>query len=327
MGKFLVTGVAGFIGSRVAEMLLDDGHFVIGCDNLNSAYDVQIKNWRLHQIQKRSNFAFHHLDISRLENLTELFTRENNPRVDAVINLAARAGVRQSVLDPWGYYETNLTGTLNLLEMCRQYDVGKFILASTSSIYGSDAPLPTPESASSDQPLQPYAASKKAAEVLCHSYHFLHGIDVTIFRFFTVYGPAGRPDMSLFRFTQWIREGRPVRLLGTGEQSRGFTYIDDIARGTIKGIQPLGYEIINLGGHETITMIDLIRALEEKIGKKAVIEYYPADPADMMANRADVSKANHLLGWVPQVSLGEGLNYLVQWYEQERDWASQVLTQ
>lgn len=326
MGKYIVTGVAGFIGSRVAEMLLDDGHHVIGLDNLNSAYDIRMKEWRLNRLKDRSNFAFHLLDISKQEELTGLFDDQAGFAVDAVINLAARAGVRQSVLDPVSYYETNLMGTLNLLETCRQHDIGKFILASTSSIYGSDAPLPTPESASSDRPLQPYAASKKAAEVLCHSYHFLHGLDVTVFRFFTVYGPAGRPDMSLFRFTQWIHEGRTLKLLGTGEQSRGFTYIDDIARGTISGLKPLGYEIINLGGHETIKMIDLIKALEEKIGRKAMIEYHPADPADMMANWADVSKAYHLLGWQPRVGLNEGITNLVEWYQQERNWASQILT-
>ncbi len=327
MANYLVTGVAGFIGSRVAEMLLDEGHFVIGCDNLNNAYDVRVKHWRLSKIKNRENFSFHHLDISQKASLNAIAVNGDAQKLDAVINLAARAGVRQSVLDPWAYYETNLTGTLNLLDLCRQNGIRKFILASTSSIYGDDAPLPTPETANSDLPLQPYAASKKAAEVLCHSYHFLHGIDITVFRFFTVYGPAGRPDMSLFRFTQWIREGRPLKLLGSGEQSRGFTYIDDIARGTIRGIKPLGYEIINLGGHETIKMIELIRLLEVKIGKKAIIQEQPPDPADMMANWADVSKADRLLGWKPQIDLDEGINELVKWYEQERSWASQVITQ
>ena len=189
-----------------------------------------------------------------------------------------------------------------------------------------DAPLPTPENASSDHPLQPYAASKKGAEALCHSYHYLYGIDVTVFRYFTVYGPAGRPDMSMFRFTQWISEGRPVRLNGDGEQSRGFTYVDDIARGTILGLKPLGYEIINLGGHETITINDLIHMLESLIGKKARIEHLPVNPADMLANWANVEKAGQILGWEPQVSLQEGVSRLVEWYRQERSWASQIST-
>jgi UDP-glucuronate 4-epimerase len=183
-----------------------------------------------------------------------------------------------------------------LLEACREYEIPKFILASTSSIYGADAPQPTPETADSSQPLQPYSASKKAAEVMAHSYHYLYGLDVSIFRYFTVYGPAGRPDMVMFRFTQWIREGRPVRLNGDGTQSRGFTYVDDIARGTIAGLKPLGYEIINLGGHEPITMNEMIARLEELVGCKANVEHLPFHKADMLSNLADVSKARKLLG-------------------------------
>jgi nucleoside-diphosphate-sugar epimerase len=245
---------------------------------------------------------------------------------EAVINLAARAGVRQSVEDPWVYLDTNITGTLNLLELCQQYDINKFILASTSSLYGADAPLPTAEEANSDRPLQPYAASKKGAEVLAHSYHFLYGIDVTIFRYFTVYGPAGRPDMVMFRFVQWIYEGQKLKVNGDGEQSRGFTYVDDIARGTILGLKPLGYQVINLGGHETIKINELITLFEEKTGQKADIEYRPAHPADMKTNWADVEKAGELLGWRPEVSLSEGIANLISWYQAERAWASQIIT-
>jgi len=332
MANYLVTGAAGFIGARVAAMLLDGGHTVIGIDNLNDAYDVRVKHWRLNALKDHPNFILNRVDISQRNGMNGVATLVNRDRagqkiqIDAIINLAARAGVRPSVLDPWAYYETNLTGTLNLLELCRQQGIPKFMLASTSSIYGNDAPLPTPEDASSDYPLQPYAASKKGAEALCHAYHYLHGIDTTIFRFFTVYGPAGRPDMSMFRFTQWIREGRPLRLNGDGEQSRGFTYIDDIARGVILGLQPLGYEIINLGGHETVTINELIRMIEAKIGKKAIIEQLPAVAADMLASWADVTKAGRLLGWKPQVSLAEGVSNMIEWYENERSWASQIVT-
>ena len=247
-------------------------------------------------------------------------------RFDAVINLAARAGVRASVENPWVFVESNVVGTLNMLELCRQTGTRKFLLASTSSIYGDDPPYPTPETASSDRPLQPYAASKKGAEALAHSYHYLHKIDVSVVRYFTVYGPAGRPDLALFRFTQWISEGRPVQVYGDGEQSRGFTYLDDIARGTIQALKPLGYEIINIGGHEVITINDLITLIENTVGKKAVVEYGPAVLADMRSNWADVRKAGELLGWEPQVGLNEGVKRLAEWYAAERDWAKDVLT-
>lgn len=329
MAHYLLTGAAGFIGFRVAEMLLEAGHTVIGVDNLNDAYDVRVKHWRLNRLN-RPNFIFHRLDISNRQELecfwAQTFKSSKAQTFDAVINLAARAGVRQSLENPWVYVDTNLTGTLNLLELCRQNDTPKFILASTSSVYGENAPLPTPEEADSDRPLQAYAASKKAAEALCHAYHFLYDIDVTIFRYFTVYGPAGRPDMVMFRFTLWISEGHPVILYGDGEQTRGFTYVDDIARGTILGLKPLGYEIINLGGHESIKINDLIRILEDLIGRKAQIEQLPLHPADMLSNWANVEKAKRLLNWVPQVPLQEGIANLVAWYNEEREWASQVQT-
>jgi UDP-glucuronate 4-epimerase len=178
----------------------------------------------------------------------------------------------------------------------------------------------------SDRPLQPYAASKKGAEALAHSYHHLYGIDVSILRYFTVYGPAGRPDLALFRFVQWISEGRPVRVNGDGNQSRGFTYVDDIARGTIAALRPLGYEIINLGGHEVITINDLVTLIEDVVGKKANVVHDPPNPADMLTNQADVSKARELLDWSPQVNMREGVRRLVEWYNAERSWASEVLT-
>ena len=323
MANYLVTGAAGFIASRVSELLLAAGHTVTGVDNLNDAYDVRIKEYRLNQLLPRPGFTFLRLDISQREAIDQLAAAGS---FAAVINLAARAGVRQSVENPWVYVDTNVTGTLNLLELCRMQGIPKFILASTSSIYGEDAPLPTPESASSDYPLQVYAASKKGAEALCHAYHYLNGLDVTIFRYFTVYGPAPRPDMVMFRFTQWISEGRPVLLNGDGEQSRGFTYVDDIARGTILGLKPAGYEIINLGGSQVITINQLIRTLEGLIGRKAQVTRLPRHPADMSTNHANVQKAGELLGWEPVVSLEEGIARLVSWYQAERSWAADLKT-
>jgi len=283
-----------------------------------------LKEWRLGRLQGRPGFIFHKIDITDRETLTDIVA-DTEP-VDAVINLAARAGVRPSVNNPWTYVDANIVGTLNLLELCRQYSIPKFVLASTSSIYGADAPLPTPEDADSSLPLQPYAASKKAAEVMCHAYHYLHDIDVSILRYFTVYGPAGRPDMAVFRFIQWIAEDRTVIVNGDGEQSRGLTFVDDIANGTILALRPVGYEIINLGGHEVVRIKDLIRILEEQLGRKAKVEYRPLHRADMTANLAQVDKAARLLDWEPQVSLEAGLRVAVSWYLAEREWARQVDT-
>lgn len=325
MAKYLVTGAAGFIAARVCNLLLDDGHSIVGVDNLNKAYDVRLKEWRLARLTSRPGFLFQKQDIA--DRAAVNVTIEEQGPFDAVINLAAWAGVRASVEDPWAFVDTNTTGTLNLLEACRQYGIPKFILASTSSVYGANAPQPTPETADSSTPLQPYAASKKGAEVMAHSYHYLYDLDVSIFRYFTVYGPAGRPDMVMFRFAQWIREGRPVLLNGDGSQSRGFTYVDDIARGTIAGLKPLGYEIMNLGGHESITMNEMIERLEELTGCKARVQRQPFHKADMLSNLADISKARRLLGWEPQVDLLEGMRHLVEWYHEERDWASQVITE
>ncbi|MBM3145963.1 MAG: NAD-dependent epimerase/dehydratase family protein [Chloroflexi bacterium] len=323
MANYLVSGVAGFIAARVAEMLLDTGHTVVGLDNINDAYDVRMKEYRLRNLRDRDGFEFYRLDISDRDFL-QAFERSNASTLNAVINLAARAGVRASVENPWVYVDTNITGTLNLLELCQRQGISKFILASTSSIYGADAPLPTPETADSARPLQAYAASKKGAEAIAHAYHYLYDIDVSIARFFTVYGPAGRPDMSVFRFIRWITEGETLHLNGDGSQSRGYTYIDDIARGVILGLKDVGFEIFNLGGHESITMNDLIGIIEEHVGRKAVIQYHPFARADMKANLADVSKAGELLGWKPAVGLEEGISRTIEWYNANRTWAKEL---
>jgi UDP-glucuronate 4-epimerase len=326
MSNYLVTGAAGFIGARTSEMLLAQGHTVTGIDNMNDAYDPRMKDYRLRKLETTPGFTFVRADISDREAMLGPRSLVNGQSFDGVINLAARAGVRYSVEDPWVFIDSNVTGTLNMLEICRRSGDCKFILASTSSIYGAEPPYPTPESASSSEVLQPYAASKKGAEVLAHSYHHLYGIDTTVLRFFTVYGPAGRPDLALFRFVQWILEGRPVRINGDGHQSRGFTYIDDIARGIIAALKPLGHEIINLGGHEVITINGLVTLIEDITGKQAIVEHGPPNPADMFTNWADVSKARELLGWTPEYDMRRGTEKLVEWYLQERDWAKDVLT-
>jgi UDP-glucuronate 4-epimerase len=321
----LLTGVAGFIASRVAELLLEQGHKVVGIDNMCAAYDLRLKDYRLNRLKAGTDLEFQLADIADRDSIGTIWD-ERGP-FDAVINLAARAGVRQSVTNPWVYVDTNMTGTLNLLDLCRRDGVRKFVLASTSSLYGGNNPVPFSEDANTDRPLSPYAASKKGAEAMCHTYHHLYGIDVTIFRYFTVYGPAGRPDMSLFRFVQWISEERPLVLYGDGTQSRDFTYVDDIARGTILGLKPLGYEVINLGSDSPHDLLELIRLIEEDTGKKARVEQHAMHAADVMATWADVSKAKRLLGWQAEYTLKQGVGLLCEWYRENRAWASDIVTE
>lgn len=323
-GRILLTGCAGFIGSNVAALLLSLGYQVDGIDNLNDAYDVRLKQWRLAQLEGRAGFAFHPLDIGDRDAIAKLFVNRNG--YQAVVNLAARAGVRQSVENPWVYIQTNVVGTLNLLELCREHGVKKFVLASTSSLYGEKTPRPFREDASTDSVLSPYAASKKSAEVMCFTYHYLYGLDVSILRYFTVYGPAGRPDMSLFRFVQWISEGTPLILFGDGRQERDFSYVGDIAAGTVAALRPMGYEVINLGSDHPVAINDAISLIEELVGRTAVIDSRKPHPADVRATWADITKAGALLDWRPQTAFNDGVSRLVAWYRENRDWARTIAT-
>lgn len=324
MSAYIVTGAAGFIGSKVADALLSQGHQVFGVDNLSAAYDVRMKEHRLEKLLLHPAFTFLKADITHQEIIDQL--TQAVPHARAVINLAAMAGVRQSMSDPWSYLYTNTLGTLNMLEYTRRQEVPKFILASTSSLYGADGTPPHSELAPTDRPLAPYAASKKGAEAFAYSYHHLYGIDTSVVRYFTVYGPAGRPDMSMFRFCQWIAEERPVVINGSGEQSRGFTYVDDIAAGTLLALKNVGYEIFNLGGHEVLSINAVVEMLENMLGKKAKRVYMPSHPADVFSNVADVSKARAMLGWQPRVGLQEGVQNLVSWYLANRSWAKDIIT-
>jgi nucleoside-diphosphate-sugar epimerase len=318
----LVTGCAGFIGWKVSERLLSEGHTVIGVDNLDSAYQVRLKEWRLLQLQPAPRFIFHRISITDRQALAPLFQEYS---VDGIINLAARAGVRASLEDPWAYYETNVRGTLNLLDACREYGISKFVLSSTSSLYASRNPRPYREDADTDQPLSPYAASKKAAEELCYVYHHLYGLDITVLRYFTVYGPAGRPDMAVLRFIKWIAEGEPLVLYGDGGQQRDFTYIDDIAIGTILGLKALGFEVINLGADRPVAVRKLIELLQTLLGRNALIQPQPMHPADVLVTWADISKARSQLGWVSEITLEEGLRRAVDWYMENRVWLKEIL--
>ncbi len=320
--NILLTGVAGFIGARTAELLLEDGHKVVGVDNMNDYYDVSVKQYRLDQMKQKESFEFLQLDIENKGALDACF---ENRAFDAVINLAARAGVRASITDPFVYLATNALGTLNLLDLMLKHGVNRYVMASTSSLYAGK-PMPFLETADVRQPLSPYAASKLGAEAMAYSYHHLHGLDVSILRYFTVYGPAGRPDMSPFRFTEWVSRGEPVCLYGDGEQTRDFTYIDDIARGTIAATEQCsGYEIYNIGGgNEPISINTMIGEIERHLGKKANIDYQPQNNADMQDTAANIDKAMGKLAWKPEVSPVDGLERTVKWHQENSDWLKGV---
>lgn len=346
MANYLVTGTAGFIASRVAEMLLEEGHTVVGVDNLNDYYDVRLKDYRLNRLlggqhsisdnPRQSAFAsdggpksgrsfqrfhFRHLDIENLSALEALFAEF---QFDAVFNLAARAGVRYSMENPHVYLSTNTQGTLNILECMRRHGVKKQVLASTSSLYAG-CPMPFTEDLPVNTPLSPYAATKKAAELMSYSYHKLYGLDTTVVRYFTVFGPAGRPDMSVFRFIKWIDEDAPLELFGDGTQSRDFTYVDDIASGTILAVKPIGCEVINLGGgRNPISLQTVIAFIENALGKKAKIIGKPFHLADIKETWADISKAERLLGWKPRVSPEQGFQKTVEWYLANRSWLQSI---
>ncbi|MGB9595412.1 MAG: SDR family NAD(P)-dependent oxidoreductase [Candidatus Poribacteria bacterium] len=316
----LVTGCAGFIGEKISELLLEQGKVVVGIDNINDAYSPILKEWRLEKLKKFNNFSFNKLDIIKFDELKEVFQQN---KFDAVMNLAARAGVRASVDNPWVYVDTNITGTLNLLELSKDFGVKKFVLASTSSIYGANK-TPFSEDDKADKQLSPYASTKKGAEALAYTYHYLYGIDITVPRYFTVYGPAGRPDMMPFKFIHHIAEGIPIPVYGDGNQERDFTYIDDIARGSILCLKPLGYEVINLGSDRPVKVNYVIQLMEQYLGKKAIIEYQPAHSADVPATWANISKAAELLSWNSTVSIEEGIQNAVNWYLENRGWIMNI---
>jgi nucleoside-diphosphate-sugar epimerase len=321
MKTIFLTGAAGFIGAKTAEKLLKKGRTVVGLDNLNDYYDVKLKHYRLKELKKNKNFIFHKVDIEDLKSLEPIFKKHKG---SAVINLAARAGVRYSMENPFVYMTTNGNATLNLLELCRRHNIKKFVLASTSSLYAGQK-MPFNEALPVNTPISPYAASKKAAEVMAYTYHYLYKIDVTICRYFTVYGPAGRPDMSLFRFIKWIDEGKPLQLFGDGSQSRDFTYVDDIAEGTIKAAtKNVGFEIINLGGNKPYYLMDMIHEIEKLLGKKAAIQNFDFHKTDMMATWADITKANKILNWQPKIGFHEGIRRTVEWYLANKKWLSKV---
>ncbi len=322
MGKILVTGAAGFIGWRTCTYLLHTGiEGIVGVDNMNDYYDLALKEYRLSELRKRGNFQFIKTDIENLGALKELFAAHS---FDSVINLAARAGVKYSMENPFVYMTTNAQGTLNLLEVMKERGIPKMVLASTSSLYAGQ-PMPFHEDLPVNTPISPYAASKKAAEIMAYAYHHLYGIDISVLRYFTVYGPAGRPDMSIFRFIKWIDEGTDIELFGDGTQSRDFTYVDDIAEGTIRALRNVGYQIINLGGGKNpISLLQVIAIIEKELGKKARLDIKPFHKTDIRETWADITKAQKVLGWSPKIDFETGVRNTIKWYRENKTWISKI---
>jgi len=321
MFRILVTGVCGFIGSKLAESLLKGENFVVGIDNMNSYYDLRLKEYRLSLLRSFPNFRFFKADIRNVSDLRMIFKEYGT--FDAIFHLAAMAGVRYSMRCPEEYVSVNVDGTLNILKLCQEFGVRKFVLASTSSLYAGQ-PMPFSEALPVNEPISPYAASKKGAEALTYTYHYLYGIDVVVLRYFTVYGPAGRPDMSIFRFVYSVLKGSPLVIYGDGTQKRDFTYIDDIVEGTVCSLSISGYEVINLGSNAPHSLQEVISLIEELTAKKALIEYKPAEKTDMPSTWASIEKAKGLLGWQPETSLKEGLGKTIAWFEENWEWVKNI---
>jgi len=312
--KVLVTGAAGFIGSHVAEALLERGVEVVALDNFNDYYAPARKWANVESALSHPGYRLVEGDVRDEPLLDDLFEGAD---FDKVCHIAAMAGVRTSIERPGLYEAVNVRGTLNVLEQCRRHDVGTFVFASSSSVYGADNPVPFREDAVVTHPISPYAATKVAKEALAYTYHHLYGINCTGLRFFTVYGPRGRPDMAPYLFTKWIAAGHPVRQFGDGSSRRDYTFISDIVSGVVAALEAsLPYELINLGRGETISLSDFIHLVEEVVGREAVIIQEPTKPGDVPITHADVTKARKLLGYDPQVPVREGMERFWAWYRE-----------
>ena len=311
----LVTGGAGFIGSHLVERLLAEGHRVICLDNFDPFYDPSLKRGNVAQALRDSKFRLIEGDLRDEGLIGKLFREE---KIDTVAHLAARAGVRPSVQDPALYADVNIRGTIHLLEGCRKNGVRRFVFASSSSVYGNSSRVPFSEEDPVNSPISPYAATKKAGELLCHTYHHLHGIDIACLRYFTVYGPRQRPEMAIHHFTRSIHEGKKISIFGDGNSLRDYTYIDDAIEGTLAALsKEHGYQIYNIGESQTIRLAQLIHAIEEQVGKKAHIEHLPEQQGDVKSTYADIRKAREQLGYNPKTDIGEGLARFVRWYLKE----------
>lgn len=308
--KAVVTGTAGFIGSHLTERLLRDGWQVVGIDSFDTFYDPKIKRRNVAQAMVNDNFRLVEADI-RDKAAMESAIDDN---VDVIVHLAARAGVRPSIEEPALYTDVNINGTVVLLEIARKRQIKKFVFASSSSVYGNNRKVPFSETDNVDFPISPYAATKKAGELICHTYHHLYDIGMTCLRFFTVYGPRQRPDLAIHKFARLIEDGRPIPIYGDGSMRRDFTYIDDIVNGIVASIDRCaGYEIYNLGESRPISVSDLIAEIEKALDRKALKEFYPVQPGDVDQTYADVTKAQRMLDYEPATEIATGLARFVAW--------------
>ena len=310
----LVTGAAGFIGFHLCRKLLDAGNRIIGVDNLNPYYDVSLKKARLEILKPYKKFLFYKTNVENLPQLRKIF--KDHP-IGRICNLAAQAGVRYSLVDPFSYQKSNLEGFLNLLEIAREHPVSNFVYASSSSVYGKNEDYPFSTEDRTDTPVSLYGATKKANELMAHAYSHLFNIPCTGLRYFTVYGPWGRPDMALFIFTEAILNDKPIKVYNHGRMKRDFTYIDDIVDGTIAALErPFAYEIFNLGNSKVIELLDFIHVIEEGLGKTARKEMLPMQPGDVPETSADIRRSKEMLGFSPKTSLKEGVGKFLAWYRE-----------
>ena len=308
--KIVVTGCGGFIGSHLSERLLSEGNKVLGVDNFDDFYDPQVKRQNIGKCLKNPDFELVEADIRDVDAMNEAIGKG----VDAIVHLAARAGVRPSIEQPGLYADVNINGTIVLLEAAKKHGVGKFIFASSSSVYGNNQKVPFSEDDNVDFPISPYAATKKAGELICHTYHHLYAMPITCLRFFTVYGPRQRPDLAIHKFARLIEAGEPIPVYGDGTMMRDFTYIDDIIDGTMAALERCeGYNIYNLGESQPISVNDLVEELEKALDKKTTKQFMPTQPGDVDRTFADVSKANRELGYKPSTSIEKGLAEFVVW--------------
>jgi UDP-glucuronate 4-epimerase len=312
--KVLITGAAGFIGSHLSERLLDDGLMVVGLDNFDDFYNPQIKRQNIKGCLKNKNFQLVEADIRD----SAAMDKTVGGGVEIIVHLAARAGVRPSIEKPLLYADVNINGTMVLLEAAKKHKVNKFIFGSSSSVYGNNKKVPFSEKDNVDFPISPYAATKKAGELICHTYHHLYGISITPLRFFTVYGPRQRPDLAIHKFAKLIEQNKPIPVYGDGSMMRDFTYIDDIIDGTVAAMNKCtGFNIYNLGESRPISVNDLIAEIEKALGKKAVKKYLPTQPGDVERTYADVTKAAKELSYKPSTTIQAGLAKFVEWLRQK----------